>query len=151
MIFQLFIEFFQIERQVLDPALAEFDVGVAQSLGDDRRVASRHFQHGVGHVHADDPAPGPDDLRGDETDFSGATAQVEHGLAGSEVTAGVAAAIVLLNDLVRDDFQKTLIVIHSATQGRFGGPGGDRITMFHGGFRIGQAHVRSGAFVCEKT
>ena len=101
--FQFRVELFEIERQILDAAFAELDVRVTDPLRHDRRVPARDLQHFVGHVDADDLSVRPDDLRGDETDFSGPAAEIEHGLALAQIFARIAAAVVAFDHFLRDD------------------------------------------------
>ena len=67
-------------RQGLDLAQPELDVGPPTL----ERVGAGPFHHLGGHVHADDPALGPDALRGQEAVEAGARAEVEHGFARSQ-------------------------------------------------------------------
>ena len=67
-------------RQGLDLAQPELDVGQPAL----ERVGAGPFHHLGGHVHADDPALGPDALRGQEAVEAGARAEVEHGFARSQ-------------------------------------------------------------------
>jgi len=75
MLLQIAVEQFEVQREVLDAAFAEFDVRVTQLFRDDRRVPPRHREHFIRHVHADDAALRADGLGGDEANFSGATAR----------------------------------------------------------------------------
>lgn len=128
------VEDFQIEREVLDAAFAELDVGVADVSRDDGRVAAGDFQHVIGHVHADDFAGGADDLGGDEADFSCAGAEVEHGFAGPQVLGGIAAAVVFLNDFGGDGLEELRIVLHRAAERGLGFGGGGGVALAGGGF-----------------
>lgn len=43
-----------VEREILDAAFAELDVGVADGCRDDGGVVAGDFEYVVGHVHTDD-------------------------------------------------------------------------------------------------
>ncbi len=135
------LEQVEIERQVLDPAAAELDVGEAQPLGDHRRRAPGHRQHLGGHVDADHPALGADHLGGDEADLAGAAAQVEDRLAGLEVAAGVAAAVVALEHLVGDHLEVAGVVVDGAAQVGLALAGAVAVTLFDRLFDVGKAHL----------
>ncbi len=142
------VEAFQVEPEVLDAALAELDVAVADAFGDDRRVAAGDVEHLVGHVHADDSCPAADDLRGDEADFARAAAEVEHRLAGMQVLAGIAAAVVALDDLLRDDLEVLRIVIDRAAQGGLARLGAAGVTFLGGAFDVEGEVCSSGLDRC---
>ena len=82
----------------------------------------------------------PDDLRGDEADLAGAAAEVEHRLAGPQILARIAAAIIPLDHLRRNDFEILGIVIDRAAKLRLGGPGSGGVTFPDGGFGVDRAH-----------
>ena len=128
---QVCVQFFQIERQVLDAALAELHVLKADGLADDGRVFARHGEHVVVHVHADDAARRPNDLRGDETNFSRAAAEVEHRLARLEIFRGITAAVIAVNDFLRDDLEILAVVFDGAAK---------RLDLFPGRFTVAAAH-----------
>jgi hypothetical protein len=86
-------------------------------LTDGSLVLARDGEHVVVHIDTDDAAGGPDDLRGDETDFSGAAAEVEDGFAGAEITGWIAAAVIALDYFGRDDFQVLTVVFDRTTEG----------------------------------
>ena len=113
------VEGFEVEAQVLDAALAELGVGESDTIGHHRRVAAGDFEHVVGHIDPDDAALGANHLRGDEADLPGAGAEVEHGLAGLEPLGGVAAAVVLFNDFVGNDFEPFAVVFDRAAERGF--------------------------------
>src|SRR5206468_3965837 len=114
--FQLSIQQFQIEPQILDTAFAKFHVRVAEAFGDDRRIAPRDLQHLVGHIDANDFTVRPDDLCGDETDFSRAAAQIEDRFAFTQVTRGIATAVIALDHFSWNDLEIFRVVIYRTTQ-----------------------------------
>ena len=103
-----------VQAHVLDAALLELDVGVADRISDLAPGALGEGEHLVVDVDADDPAGGPDDLRGDEGDLAAAAAEVQHRLALAEVLGGVAAAVVAVEHLLRDDGQEAGGVVDGA-------------------------------------
>ncbi len=113
---ELAIELLQIEAKVLDPSAAELDIGVAEPLGDERSIAPGDLEHLVGHVDADDAPPWPDDLGGDEADLAGAAAEVEDRLAGLEVAARIATAVVPLQDLLWNHLEVPGVVVDRAAE-----------------------------------
>src|SRR5207249_4895648 len=102
-------------------SLVKLDVRVSDAFRDDRRVAAGDFEHLIGHVHADDLAGRPDDLRRDETNLAGPAAEIEHRLAFANIPARIAAAVILRDDFLRYDFQKLPVILDGATQFRFDG------------------------------
>lgn len=131
---QLGLEAFQVEGQVLDSALAELDVGVAEPFGGGGCVAAGDCQHFVGHVHADVAAVEPHDLGGDEADLARAATQVEHRLARLEMARGNAAAIVLLKDLLRDHARQVRVVLDRTAQIRLWSLSSGGVALPGGGF-----------------
>ena len=113
---QFRIEFFQIEREVLNTALAKLDVGVTDFFRDHRRIASRHPEHLVCHIDADHFAARSDDLRRDEADLPGAAAEIENGFALAYVFARIAAAVIPLDHFLRNDFEVFAVVVDRATK-----------------------------------
>ena len=97
-------------------AAAELDIGVADGLGDDGSVGAGKIQHLVRHVDADNAALGPHDLGGDEADLAAARAEVEHDVALAHVAGWVAAAVVAVKHLLRDDLEILRVVIDRAAQ-----------------------------------
>ena len=134
--FQFSVEFFQIEREILDAAFAKLDVGIADALRDDGRVAACDFEHVVGHIHADNAPLRADHLRGDEANFPRAAAEIEHGLAFADIGARVAAAVVALNDFLRNDFEPARIVLHRAAERGFAALRTGGVAVFDGGFDV---------------
>ena len=63
------------------------------------------FQHLVRHVDPDHLSVGPNDLRGDETNLSGAAAEIEHRLALAQILARIAATVIALDHFLRNDFE----------------------------------------------
>ncbi len=112
----LLLEAIEVERQILDPAAPELDVGKAGALGHDRRIAPRHLEHVRRHVDTDHPPLGPDHLRGDEADLARAATEIEHRLSGLQVLRRVAAAVVALDHLGRDDLQVARVVVDRAAE-----------------------------------
>ena len=133
----------------MDSALPKFNDGVTQSPGNDGRVTPCHFQHFIGHIDADNFSCRADDLRRDETNLPCPAAQIEHGFSRLEVTARVAAAIILLNDFFRDDFQVLALIIDGATQRRYWRLGSSGVTLSDCRFGIGRFHGYAG-HVCVK-
>ena len=138
---QFGIELLEVEREILDAALAKLDVLVTDPLRHDRRIRPGHVQHLVRHVDPDHLSLRPDDLRRDETNLAGAAAEIEHGLAFSQIFARVAAAVIAIDDLLRNDFEIFGIVIDRATKLCFGGFGSGGVTFPDGGFGVDRAHV----------
>ena len=103
--FQLSIQQFQIERQILDPAFAEFHVGVTDAFSDNRRVAACDLEHFVGHIDADHFPLWADNLCGDETDFSRAAAQIENRFAFAQITRWIAATVIALDYFLRNNVE----------------------------------------------
>ena len=118
MLAQALVQPLQIESEILDAAPPKLHVCVADPLGDDRRVSTGDLQHLGGHVDADDLARLSHHLRRDEADLACAAAQIEDSLTRPEIAAGIAAAVVPFDDLVRDDLQELRIVVHGTTEGR---------------------------------
>jgi hypothetical protein len=102
---QLSIQQFQIESQILDPVFAEFHVGVTDPFGDNRRVAACDLEHFVGHIDPDHFPLWADNLRGDETDFSRAAAQIENRFAFTQITRWIAATVIALDYFLRNNFE----------------------------------------------
>ncbi len=109
---------FEVQGEILDAALAEFDVAVPDPLGHLRGGASGQREHVVVEVDADHLAGRADDLGGDEADLPATAAQVQHGLTWREVTAGIPAAVIPLEYLGRDDLQPRRVVVDRAAQRR---------------------------------
>lgn len=65
------LEQFQVECEVLDSAFAKFDIGVADTLGDNRCIDASHLEHVISHVNADHAPCFANHLGSDEADFSG--------------------------------------------------------------------------------
>ena len=63
--------------QVLDAALSKFNIVAADIFCNHGSIASSKGQHVISHIHPDAPAFGANYLRGDETYFSCAAAQVQ--------------------------------------------------------------------------
>ena len=80
-------------------------------------------------------------MRGDEADFSGAAAEIEDGLAGAQIFAGIAAAVIALDDFLRDDFEILGVVFDRAAKFRFGCLGARRIAFTDFGFGVDGAHA----------
>ena len=95
----------EVELEVLNASFHELDVGVTDVFGNDGSIAVGDFEHVVGHINADDFAFRADHLRGDEADFSGARAEVEHGFAGIEPLGGVSAAVIFFDDFSGDGLE----------------------------------------------
>ncbi len=53
-------------------------------------------------------------VRGHVANLAGAGAEVEYGVARLHITRGIAAAIILLDDFLRQHFQQAAVVIHRA-------------------------------------
>ena len=138
--FQLRVQPLQIQREILDAALAKLHIGKPDPLRHHRRIAPRHLQHRVGHIHADHPPRRAHHLRRDETNLSRPAPEIEHRLPGPQMLARIAAAVVALDDLRRDDFQILRIVIHRAAQRRLTAlrPGG--VALLHGRFDVDWFH-----------
>ena len=114
------IQQLEIERQILDAAFAKLDVGIADAFGDNWRVAPRDREHFVGHIHADDFAVRADDLRGDETDFAGAAAQIDNHFAFAQITRRIAATVIAFDHFLLNDLEVIQIVIDRTTKARLG-------------------------------
>lgn len=127
-------EFVDVEGEILNSALAKLHVGVAETLGDDGRVAAGDLEHVIGHVDPDDTSRTPHDLGGDEADFASAAAEVEDGFAGADVTRGIAAAVILVDDLLGNDLEQLGIVLNGAAEGGFGRFGGGGVALLDGRF-----------------
>ena len=93
---------------------------------------------------------GADDLRGDEANLSGAAPEIEHRLVFSQILAGIAAAVIAIDDFLRNDFEIFGIVIDRTTKLRFGGFGPGGVTFPDGGFCVDRAHVGELASVSNR-
>lgn len=122
-------EFVDIKGEILNSTLAKLHVGVTETLGDDGRVAAGDFEHVIGHVDPDHASRTPHDLGGDEADLAGAATEVEDGLAWADVTRGIAAAVILVDDLLGDDLEQFGIVLNGAAEGGFGSFGGGGVAL----------------------
>lgn len=113
--FEFAVEEFEIEREVLDTAFAELDIGIADALGDDGGVAACDFEHGIGHINADDFSFGADDLRSDETNLTGAASEIENCFPGFYILTGVAAAIIFFDNFFWNNFEIFRVVVYRTT------------------------------------
>jgi hypothetical protein len=99
---------------------------------------------------ASTPRTRPSELAREEADLARAGAQVEHGLARAHEPAGVAAAVVALEDLRRQDREEAgLVVDRTAELGdRCAGPPGvaraDRCEDVEGDFGSGHRPMGGG-------
>ncbi len=91
---------------------------------------------------------GTHDLRRDEANLSSAAAEIEDGLAFAQILARIAAAVIALDYLLRNDFQVLGVVIDGATKLGFGcfRSGGVAFTDF--GFGVDGAHNLVGFRSC---
>src|SRR5712692_848609 len=129
---QLRLQPFQIESEVLDAALAELDVVIADGVADRALVLPRQREHVVVHVHTDDLAAGTDDLRGDETNLARAAAQIEDRFARAQVLRRIAAAIIPFEDFGWDDVEEAAIVGDRAAERFDFGLGGGAVAALYG-------------------
>ena len=83
---------------------------------------------------------GADDLRGDEANLSGTAAEIEHGLACAQIFARIAAAVIALDHLLRNDLEIFRIVIDRTTKLLFRGLRSSSVTFPDGGFGVHCAH-----------
>src|SRR4030095_6383781 len=113
---QFCIKLLEIEPEILNPAFAKLDIGIADSLRDNRCVTPRDLEHRIGHIHADYGTFGTDDLRGDEANLPGAASEIKHGFAAAQIFAGIAATVIALGDFLRDDLEIARIVINRTAQ-----------------------------------
>ena len=123
--------------EILDAALPEFDVVVADPARDLLNAAPRQRERLVVHVDADDAAGGADDLARDEADLSRARAQIEHGLPCAKVPAGIAAAMVAFDHFVGNGGEKPPVVARWAAEARLASPGRLRVSGLDCCFDVG--------------
>ena len=112
-------ELLEVESQILNATFAKFDVIVANSLGDDRRVPIGDFKHRVGHIDTDYFSGAANNLRSNKADLSRSGSEIQNRLSFVDVLGGIAAAIVSLDDFIRNDLQIFFVVIDRAAQGCF--------------------------------
>ena len=74
------------------------------------------LQHFIRHIDADDFALRPDNLRGDETNFSRAAAEIEDGLAFAQILARIAATVIALDYFLRNGLEIFRFVIDGTTK-----------------------------------
>jgi hypothetical protein len=107
---QPFLEFVQVQAQVLNLPLAELDVVVAQRVADRPLVFTSEMQHRLVEVYADD-SPGPSDLLcTDVADLPSAGAQVQNHLSLADPPARIAATVVTLDDFLGQRLQILRVV-----------------------------------------
>src|SRR5262249_580461 len=106
----------EIERQILNAAFAEFDVRTADAFGHDRCVAPRDLQHFVRHIDANYFSFRTHNLRGNEANFSGSTADIENYFAFVQITRRIAASIIELDHFARNDFEILGLIIDRTTK-----------------------------------
>ena len=77
---------------------------------------------------------------GDKTNLAGATSQIEDRLAFAEILAGIAAAVIAVDDFLRNDFEVLSVVIDGATKLRFRRLRSGSIAFPDFGFSVDRAH-----------
>jgi len=98
--FEPSLQLFQVKRQVLNFALSELNVGIADAASDLRRVATRYGQHFVIHIHAEDLPGRPDHLAREKTYLSRARPEIQHRFTRMQMVRGVAAPVIALQNFV---------------------------------------------------
>ena len=88
--------------QVLNLAAAKLDVVITEPVADRLLVFARQLQHRRIEIDADHFALGADDLGDDVASLAAAGAQIENRLAFVNITRRIAAAVVFLDDFVRE-------------------------------------------------
>ena len=68
---------------------------------------------------------------------AGSAAEIEHGFARFEVFTRVAAAVVALDHLRRDDLEISGVIVDRTAKLRFLGVGGGAVSFFDGTFGVG--------------
>ena len=125
----------EVELQVLNESVAELDVGVANlAAGDLVAVLAGEGEHLAVAVDADDAAGWPDRLRQDVTEFAAARAEVDDGFTHVHEPGGIAAAVVALDDFLRDDCETIGLVLDGTAERLFAGIGRGGVALVDGAF-----------------
>ncbi len=103
----------------MDFAAAEIDIVIAELVAHGLLVFARQLQHRRIEIDADDFARGADDLANKVTGLAAPGAKIEDGLAGTNETRRIAAAVIFCDDFVRDDLEQCLVVAHRQAQTSF--------------------------------
>ena len=72
-----------------------------------------------------------DDLGNNVAGFAAARTEIEDRFAGMDVARRIAAAVVLFDNLVRNDFEQSFVITHRQTQTGFDFLGGVAIALQH--------------------
>ena len=130
------LEPFLIESEVLNLALAELDVVIAERVPDALPVLAREREHVVVHVDADDAAFRPHHLRRDITNLAATASKVENRFSGTQVLRRVPAAVVPLEDLFRNHRQVSRVVVHGTAELSLSRRCRLRVARLHGSFGV---------------
>ncbi len=120
---------------------AEFNIRIANTFGDDWRIFTRKCEHFVCHIHANNAAFRADNLRCDKTDFSAAGPKVQNGFTFANITGRIAAAIITIEDILRNNFKILRVIIDWAAKCRFHGLRARAIAILHTITHIGICRV----------
>jgi len=113
------LESIDVERQILNSPATKLDVAMSDVFGDRGSRFTSETQHFVIHVDTDHTTFRPDDLGGDEADLTASASEIEQGLIGTDISRGVSAAIVPLDDFVGNRFEQPTVVIDGTTESLF--------------------------------
>ena len=83
-------------------------------------------------IDSDDASHRADYLAGNKTNLAATTAQIEHGVPWLNETTGIAASIVTVEHILRDNAQVFGIIGHRATQSRLQRLSGSAVTVLNG-------------------
>ena len=105
-----------IKSEILNLALMELDVVIAERVSDRRSMLFSECQHVVVHVDANDTTFGPHDLRRDVANLAPTASEIQNRLSLTKVFRRIAAAVVPLEYLLGNDRQIPRVVVHRAAE-----------------------------------
>src|SRR5688572_26561892 len=85
---------------------------VTELIADRFLIFAREIEHRRVKVDTDDLALRADNLSDDITRFAAPRSQIEHCLARVDVSRWIAASIVFVDNLLRDDSKQTIVVTY---------------------------------------
>ena len=113
---QAIVQQFEVQLQVLNHAVSEVDVGVADVASHFLSVLSSQSQHFCVAVDSNHSTFRTNNLSHDVTQLAGAGSKIEHGIALVDIDAGIAATVVFIDHLLRNGLQILANILNRATQ-----------------------------------
>src|SRR5688500_17142988 len=104
---------------------------ITELVADRLLILAREIKHRRGKIDTDDLPLRADKLSDDIAGFATAGAEIQNRFACADIARWIAAAIVFVDDFLRNDFKQTLVVTHGQAKTLLDVLSGVAVTLQH--------------------